>query len=555
MKRFIVVELRKISLHLTFSLSLVVSLMFAMLLAAPVARAQGNCAALKSLTLEGVAVQSAEVVPAAAASPSPILGLPDTPATPSYCRVKAIAMPTPDSKIGFEVWMPLAGWNDELLQVGNGGLAGSIPYPAMAQGVALHDAVAGTDDGHTGSGTDGSWALGHPEKIVDFGYRAVHETSMNSRKFVKAFYGRTQRYAYFSGCSEGGREALMEAQRYPEDFNGILAGSPAADWTGLMSGFAWNAQALLKDGTSYIPAKKREAIEAAALKACGTQAGVTDAFIQYPLSCHFDPSVLLCKSSDADSCLTAPQLTALKKIYSGPADPKSGRQIYPGYQPGPEAEPGVPGLSYASYIYGVPAPPTLDLIFSSAFYGNAVAGDPKYSSLSFDFARDPSLMKTKVGAALDATEPNLQAFKAHGGKMLHYHGWYDGSPSPQSSVNYYRAVSDAMGGLGPVRDFYRLYMVPGMMHCGEGPGPNSFGNPTDTSGSLVPAHNIFGALRSWVEEDRLPGSIIATKYPDDVATKPPIMNRPLCPFPEQAFWNGKGSTAVAENFTCRLPAH
>ena len=507
----------------------------ACLLAAVGASAQGECGSLVGLVLGGAKVDSAVVVAGRA----------------SYCQVKAVATPTADSRIGFEVWMPVDGWNGVLLQQGNGGLAGSINYPPMMQAVAQHYAVAAMDDGHTGAGTDGSWAAGHPEKVIDFGYRAVHETSVKAKAIVSAFYGHAAKYAYFNGCSEGGREAMVEAQRFPQDFNGILVGSPAGDWTGLMEGFAWNAQALLKDPASYIPERKRPAIEAAAVKACGTQMGVTDSFIKDPLTCHFDPSPLLCKGEDADSCLTAPQLTALKRIYAGAANSK-GTKLYSGYEPGAEAEAGPPGLSYSSYIYGPAAPQTLDLIFSSSFLGSAVFGDPKYSSLGFDFDKDVAAVDAKVAAALNAKNPNLRAFRTHGGKMLQYHGWYDGSPAPRASVEYYRAAVAANGGQRSTEEFFRLYMVPGMMHCGLGPGPNSFGNMTDLSGALDPEHNIFSALRSWVEDGRQPDSIIATKFPGDDPTKPAAMTRPLCPFPKVAVWSGKGSSNEAVNYSCRV---
>ncbi len=504
-------------------------------LLAPGAFAQKDCSALASLKLPNATV-TATLKPA-------------TDKLPAYCEVKGIATPTSDSHINFEVWMPATGWNGEFLQLGNGGLAGSINYPPMQAEIIRHYAVAATDDGHTGAGTDGSWAMGHPEKVIDFGYRAVHETSEHSKAIISAFYGKPAKYAYFNGCSEGGREAIMEAQRFPDDFNGILAGSPAADWDGLMEGFAWNAQALLKDPASYIPVSKRPAIEAAALKACATQGGVIDNFIKDPLSCHFDPSPLLCTAGDSDSCLTAPQLTALKKIYAGATEPKSGKRLYPGYEPGAEAEPGPPGISTSSYIYGPQAPMTLDAIFSTAFLGTAVFKTPGYSSLSFNFDTDPAKVTSEVGAALEADDPNLKAFKAHGGKLIHYHGWYDGSPSPLASVDYYRAVTKSMG---DPQDFYRLFMVPGMMHCAFGPGPNTFGNMTDATGNLDPEHNIFMALRGWVEDQRVPDSVIASKFPGDDQTKPAATTRPLCPFPQQAVWDGKGPTSVAASFSCRV---
>ncbi len=500
--------------------------------------AQKDCGALTHLELPEASVVSAETLAATASMPG-------------YCQVKGVATPTSDSKINFEVWMPIETWNQVLVQLGNGGLAGSISYPPMMQQVARRYAVTATDDGHTGAGTDGVWAVGHPEKVIDFAYRAVHETSVLSKIIVAAFYGHAPQYAYFNGCSEGGREALMEAQRFPDDFNGILAGSAAGAWVGIMEGFAWNAQALLKDPASYIPVNKRPMIEAAALKACGTQDGVKDPFIKNPMDCHFDPTVLLCKNGDADTCLTAAQLTALKKIYSGAVDPKTGKRLYPGYEPGAEAEPGPPGISYASYIYGSAPPLTLDYIFSSAFLGSAVFDDPKYSSLTFDFDKGAQLTQQKVGE-LDATNADLKAFKAHGGKMLQYHGWYDGSPAPMTAVDYYRSVEGAMGGLSRTQDFYRLYMVPGMMHCGLGPGPNSFGNLTDNSGAMDPEYNIFSALRSWVEDGRKPDTLLATKFTDDNGSKPALMTRPLCPFPKQAMWDGKGDTAKASSFVCRV---
>ena len=402
------------------------------------ASGQVDCKALTSVTLPETQVVLAQLVLPSPATSASLPGLASAPATAQYCKVRVVATPTKDSEIGVEVWMPMAEWNGELLQVGNGGLAGSINETSMAQGVARHFAVAGTDNGHKGTGTDGSWAVGHPERVIDFGYRAVHITSVLSRLLVQEFYGRSQKYAFFNGCSEGGREALMEAQRFPGDFNGILAGAPAADWTGLMTGFAWNAQAVLGDPKGYLQQEQRELVEGAVIKACGVQGGVSDPFVKDPLSCKFDPRTLLCKGSSSTTCLTGPQLTTLLKVYAGASEPASHKQLYPGYEPGPEAEGGTPRISYGSYIYGYDQALTLDLVFSSAFYGGAVAGALDYSSMAFDFSKDVSTMKKKVGAALDATATDLHAFKAQGGKLLQYHGWYDGSPAPRSSVTYYK---------------------------------------------------------------------------------------------------------------------
>ncbi len=512
---------------------------------------QQECAKLAELKLPQVKIASAELIPAAVDKTPTLLGQPQELKLPAYCKVKAEANPTADSAIKFELWMPVAAdWNGEFLQQGNGGLGGSINVAMMPQPLSHNFAVAATDDGHTGMGTDGSWALGHPEKVIDFGYRAVHETSVHSQEIIKAFYGKAQKYAYFNGCSEGGREAMMEAQKFPEDFNGIIAGSAANAWMELMAAFAWNAQALMKDMTSYIPEAKRPAIEKAVLAACGSQQGVTDDFVKDPLACGFDPSVLLCKAADGTDCLTAAQVTSLKKIYSGAVN-ASGKKVAAGYEAGAEAEPGPPGLSYASYVYGPVMGASLDLIFSSAFYGNFVFEQPKYSSLTFDFDKDVALADKKVGATLNATNPDLKAFKARGGKLLAYHGWYDGSPAPKMAVNYHEAVVEKMGGAKNVDSFYRLFMVPGMMHCGLGPGPNAFGDMLDSSHYGDPQRDIFAAVRGWVEEGKAPAEIVATKYEHDLPSQPVVMTRPLCPYPAQAIWDGKGKTSEASSWSCK----
>jgi feruloyl esterase len=516
------------------------------------ASAQKDCTTLKQVKLRDATILSAEVVPAGDASTDWLQQAEHQP-HPAYCLVKAEASPSADSKIGIEVWMPLSSWSGDYVQVGNGGLAGSINHATMYPQIASGHAVAATDDGHTGAGTDGSWAIGHPEKRIDFGYRAVHVTSVVSKRIVSEFYGRSARFAYFNGCSSGGREALMEAQRYPEDFKGVLVGSPGHAWMSLMAGFAWNAQALLKDPASYIPPSKRELIEKAALQACGAQDGFADPFVQHPLACHFNPAELLCKGSDEESCLTAPQLSALQRIYAGASSPRTGQKLSPGYLPGAEGEPGPPGVSYSSYIYGQAPPATLNLLFSSSFYGSFVFQRADYSSLTFNFDDDVERANSAVGDVMNATNPDLSAFKAHGGKMLHYHGWNDGSPPPLSSVDYYRDVVAKMGGAKQTEDFYRLYMGPGMMHCGLGPGPNSFGNLLDRSKARDPEHNIFSALQQWVEKGKVPSRIIATKYTNDDPAQPILMTRPLCAYPTEAKWSGKGSTTDAANFSCQVP--
>ena len=306
--------------------------------------AQQPCEKLAGLKLSHTAIASAALV---AEGPLPGATAPgNAPAiiVPARCVVKAVAKPTSDSEIKFEVWLPAAGWNGKYQQVGNGGWAGTIPAAAMVEPLRRGYATAGTDDGHEG-GAGASWAVGHPEKLIDFGYRAVHETSVQAQAIIRAFYGKDPSYSYFVGCSDGGREALMEAQRYPEDFAGIIAGSPANFWSHLFTGFIWNEQALLKDPASSIPPGKLPAIQKAALAACDSLDGVQDGLIEDPRTCHFDPQVMLCKGADSQDCLTAPQILALKKIYAGPTSPRTARRSFRDTRPAPNPSPalGPPG--------------------------------------------------------------------------------------------------------------------------------------------------------------------------------------------------------------------
>lgn len=513
------------------------------------AHAQQACEKLKDLKLDNTTL-TAESVPAGPFALPP--GLPaNSVDVPAFCRLRGEAKPTPDSLIKFEVWLP-AQWNGKFEQIGSGGLAGSINLFVLAAAMKKGFATAGTDDGHQGSPVNGVWVIGHPEKVKDFGYRAVHETNEKAKQIIAAFYQRAPKYSYFNGCSEGGREAMMEAQRYPDDFNGILAGASALKWTELMAAFAWNAQAL-NNSSSFISPGKRNAVREAALAACASQDGVKDNYIKDPLSCHFDPAVLLCKDSDSDACLTSDQLAALKKIYAGPKNPQTGKQISSGYEPGAEGVPGIPGIAFDSYVYGTGPGMSLDAIFSTAFYGGFVFENPKWKFSDLNFDKDIATTEEKVGASLNALNPDLSAFRKHGGKLIQYHGWNDGSPSPHHAVEYYDDAMAKMGGFKSTSKFYRLFMAPGVMHCGGGAGPNMFGNMLDFTAPDDPDRNIFVALERWTEKGVAPERIIATKYADDDPTKSVEMTRPLCPYPQVAKWMGKGSTSDANSWVCRMP--
>jgi feruloyl esterase len=469
---------------------------------------------------------------------------------PAHCEVKGVARPTSDSEIKFEVWVPASGWNGKFQQVGNGGWAGSIPTQSMVEPLRRGFAVAGTDDGHS-AGPGAIWAMGHPEKLIDFGYRAVHETSEQSKAIIRAFYGKAESFAYFVGCSDGGREALMEAQRYPEDFNGIIAGAPANFWTYLLTEAVWNAQALASPET-FIPSSKLPAIQKAAVEACDTIDGVKDGVIEDPRLCHFDPNVLRCKEGDGPDCLTGPQIEALKKIYEGPKNPRTGEQIFPGFTPGTEAVPG----NWAIWITGTAPGRSFQFMFGNTFYQHVVFGDLKWDYRTLNFDSDVKLADQKAKAVLNSDNPDLRPFRARGGKLIQYHGWGDAAIPPLSSIIYYGQVSsflmhnrDAGSKAGAIADFYRLFMVPGMGHCAGGLGANNFGNAGVSSTPPDPDHDIVSALERWVERGIAPAQIVASGRVDGNASKGAI-TRPLCPYPTVAHWKGTGSTDDAANFEC-----
>ncbi len=510
------------------------------LLATPI-RAASSCPDLAHLTLPDTTITLAASIPAGDFQP------PEGPpvrTVPAFCRVVLSIKPTPDSNITAEVWLPASNWNGKFQGVGNGGFAGAIGYGPMGAAVKHGYATASTDTGHRAGGTDAAWALGHHEKIVDFGYRAIHETAAKAKAIIQAFYGDAPKHSYFSSCSNGGRQALMEAQRYPEDYDGIIAGAPANYWTHLMTNALSNVQALLADPASYISAAKLPAIEAAALAACDANDGVKDGVIEDPTQCHFDPGVLLCKGAETDACLTAPQLAALRQLYAGSRTAK-GRPIMSGYSPGGEAEAG----GWAAWITGAAPQKSLMFAFGTQFFTNMVFDSAQWDWKSFQLDRDVKVADDKQGGTLSAADPDLKKFQARGGKLILYHGWSDAAIPAQSTVDYYRSVEKKMGAKQAAQ-FVRLYMVPGMEHCGGGAGPNFFGQAGVPLSD--PDHDIDAALERWVEQGTAPAQIIATKFKSGVNPASGVARtRPLCPYPQTAHYKGNGSTDDAASFVCR----
>ena len=511
-----------------------------------------NCARLASLELPNVNITTAKVVAAGSfQGPSQVFTGADLSAfyklLPGFCRVVAHAKPVADSDIPIEVWMPLSGWNGKLIGLSNGGFAGQIGYDGLGAAIARGYAAAATDTGHAGSPVDASWALGHPEKVVDFGHRAIHEMTRIAKLVVQRYAGTAPTRSYFTGCSDGGREALMEAQRYPDDYDGILAGAPANYWTGLLSLAVVDTQALTATPASFIPQAKIPTIANAVLAACDKLDGVADGILNDPRQCHFDPTSIECKNGeDSNSCLTGPQVTTLKQIYAGLQDAK-GQTIFPGYLPGAEGGEGGWGL----WITGPVPARSLMAFFGIGYYSNMVYEKSDWTYKSFAVGDGLRAAKEKTAAALNATNPDLSAFRARGGKLILYHGWNDPAIPALNTVNYYQDVAAKMGNAN-TDSFARLYMVPGLQHCGGGPGTDSFGAFVG-SPSNDPQHNMLIALENWVEKGTAPSTIIASKFAAGDRQGAPVMTRPLCPYPQFAQYKGTGDTNSAENFVCASP--
>jgi hypothetical protein len=466
---------------------------------------------------------------------------------PAFCHVQAEAHPSADSKIKIEVWMPVEGWNGRFLGTGNGGFAGQIDYRRMAMNLLLGYAGAGTDTGHTGSGIDASWALGHPEKIADFGYRAIHEMTLTGEAVTTAFYSRAASHRYFASCSDGGREALMEAQRFSTDYDGILAGAPAYNWTDLLTDFLYTVQTLQKDPASYIPAAKLPAIGKAVLAQCGKDP--VGEFLDDPRQCHFDPAKLRCTGADTDECLTGPQVVALKALYAGPPI-KDGKTVNHGWLPGAELGPN----GWTGWITGPEPSHSAIWAFAHGYLTDMVydKADIDLESLNLEDALKTA--ESTTGDMLDAVNPDLSAFSSHGGKLILFHGWNDPAIPAPDTIDYFNRVV-AKSGKKQADRFVRLFMVPGMQHCFLGPGATDFGQggPSEDPALNDPKNNIYRALEWWVEAGSVPSKVIARKTREEQGGTPAVLfTRPLCPYPQAAIYSGSGDRDSAASYVCAV---
>jgi len=438
---------------------------------------------------------------------------------PEFCRVAATIKPVADSEIKMELWLPTSGWNGKLEADGNGGWTGSITPNTLAAAVQRGYAAAMTDTGHEGGSA--SFAYNHPEKVIDFGYRAVHEMTVKSKALIAAYYGDGPKLSYWNGCSSGGRQGLKEAQKYPGDFNAVVAGSPAINLTGRAAQSVWIGQATHRDETAAIPPAKFAVIHAAAIDQCDALDGAKDGIIEDPTRCRFDPKVIECKSDDGPSCLTSAQVETARRIYADVVNPRTKREIFPGHEPGSE-------LGWNTMAGAQPFGVGVDL------FKYIVFNNPDWDYKTFNFDSDFAAAR-KADEAMDALDPDLKSFLSRGGKIIQYHGWADPQISPRSSVEYYNSVLEKLGGASKVNDSYRLFMIPGMAHCGGGEATSNF--------------DMLSALEQWVEAKKAPDQIAASRVRDGKVDR----TRPLCPYPQVARYKGSGSIDDSANFSCQRP--
>lgn len=476
------------------------------------------CGDLARLAIPDVKVTSATFVDAGSFSPP---GASRPLSVKAFCRVSAVASPTADSQIAIEVWLPPAGeWNGKLLGTGNGGFSGSIGYPAMAAAVGRGYAAVGTDGGHAGDQIE--FALGHPERIVDWAYRSVHVMTEVAKLVVRNHQGRFPDRSYFQGCSSGGQQAFSEVQRFPLDYDGVVAGDPGHNRVRLILGFLWSWIAThADDGRPILTAGKLSAINDAVVTACDALDGLKDDQIDDPRRCRFDPAALLCRDRENDSCLTPPQVEAVKKVYDGARNRQTGEQIFPGWIKGSER-------GWGTYITNPGEPSRVDFFRIMAFH------DPQWNWRTFDWNRDIAFVEAQV-PYLSATSRDLSAFRSRGGKIVMYTGWADPVVPPEDTVSYYEDVVKQTGGLPATQRFFRFFPAPGMAHCGGGTGPNTF--------------DALSALERWVEKDIAPESLIASRSTNGAVDR----TRPLCAYPNVARYRGTGSIDEAASFACVAP--
>jgi Tannase and feruloyl esterase len=472
------------------------------------------------------------------------LGAGDAPrvAAAAHCRVVGMLKPGAKSEVNFEVWLPAGHWNGRYEASGNGGYAGYLNVHGLAGAVARGSVGSTTDTGHQEDGKPVtepmSWAYEH-DRVLDYGHRAIHATALATKAIIRAYYGQAQRHAYFASCSNGGRQALMEAQRYPQDFDGIIAGAPANGFTRLLTAAAISQRRFEMQPETRLLPEQVQAVQRATLAACDARDGIEDGLVNDPRRCDFAPQSLACApGASSNACLSVAQLQTLNLLYG------RGAERTPHFEPGTETD------SWIDWVIGRPGEPSFQVGFGMRFFRDFVHRNPRWGLRDFDLARDPALAKLRMAPILDATDTDLSSFTRRGGKLIIYHGWADAAIPAGESIQYFDAIGKTMG-IAKRDAFARLYLVPGMTHCAGGNGFTEFGQ-LEQSEDGTPSTDIRMAMRDWVESQRAPGALIARRG-KNAETAAPMGTRPLCAYPSIARWSGSGSTDEAANFSCVTP--
>ena len=499
-----------------------------------------SCESIASLALPDGKITSAAIVAAGAFTPpggGGILaggpgGTSVYKSVPAFCRVTATLTPTSDSDIKIEVWMPVEKWNGKLAGIGNGVWAGNIAYSSMADPLAQGYAVAATDAGHVGDGMSGAFAAGHPEKLIDFGYRAVHEMTVKAKQFIETYYGRKEQRSLWVSCSTGGRQGLMAAYRYPDDYNGISSMAPANPMVGLMISTMWSNYAATQSSERKLTMSQLMAANRAYIAGCDEKDGVKDGVVSDPERCDFDPAIIQCKADGGSDCLTAAQVAALRDIYGYVKNSRTGENVFAGFEPGSEQQ-------LMMLVTGNEPFPV-----AMSYFRDLVFADPQWNFKSYDYDKDIEKSRKFGSEVLDVPGDGPVKFLEKGGKLLLSHGWADGLIPARNTIDFYKSLTAAITS-EKVRDSVQLFMLPGTGHCGGGDAAN--------------IADMLSVIDQWVEGGKKPERIIASRAsssgvpgkPSSKSIDAKPQTRPLCPWPTVAVYKGSGSTDEAANFECK----
>lgn len=507
-----------------------------------------RCAAMATLKLRDTSISSAILVPAKPAETT-VTG--DVPGYRSFCRVVARVRSEPGSDIGVELWLPASDWAGVFHGNGSGGFAGTfaLGYSGMVEGLRRGFATATTDAG-TAPATplEGDALIGQPRKWRDWGRLSAHAMTVTGKAITAAFYGRAARRSYYTGCSTGGQMGLIEALYYPEDYDGILVGAPVMNRTWGHAAVLWNHAAANRSPGRLLSEAKLKLLNQTAIATCWRQghALAGDRFISDPMACRFDPRILQCKAGTSENCLTDGEVATARAFYSGPTD-RDGKPTFFGWLPGSEM-PDTFGWSFLQKP--IEGQPPFGSLFKWVFGAN-------WNWKGFDFDRDMPIVEKRLDPIVnDAVRGTLSPFARRGGKLIVFHGLADTLVPPGQSVAFFERHAAQMGGTARLAESARLFLAPGMMHCGGGTGPDAF-NATLGIPPRPPSddarHDLFSALIAWTERNAAPDQVVATRYASDQPGRI-AMRRPLCAYPQRAVYRGTGSTAAPTSFSCTDPA-